>query len=668
MLDLTIPQKNIWNLQRYYKGTSISNNCGAIFFEKKCDHKLLNQSINELIKLQTGMRIRFREDDGHPVQYVSEYRDEQFPVRHFCDRSEFEVFANRYAQKPFELIGAPMYRFTIFDLEEKTGVLLCANHLISDAWAISIIANTVYDRYTALESGQEPEEEVYSYVPFIESEQKYLQSVRYKKDEVYWAEQYPVRPEISAIKPGSASVVTPAARRYTTELSANLSASINQFYAEYGVSQAVLFEAAIIVYLSRINPENHSVSIGIPVLNRSGAMEKNAVGMCISTTPLTVPVSGDDSAFALCEEISSRQFKLFRHQRFPYSRILHDLHERYDFSGNLYDVIVSFQNARTRARAKTQWYSNGYCEVGMEFHIDNRDDSNSYTLNIDYQTELFQQDEEIELFAQRVLSIIGQIISDPSIKLDTISVLPEAERQKVLYEFNTTDAFYDRSKCVHELFTEQVARTPDKVALIFEGKQFTYRRLDEMSNSLAHYLRSKGIAPGSVVPIISRRSWHVIVAMLGILKAGAAYMPVDPGYPKGRVDYMFETAQCNLALTYGYGEKTDVETIVLETFDFTACTTPVSSLNSSEDLCYVIFTSGSTGKPKGVAVCHRNVVNYSTEHTLNVFGGIIKPNESILSVIYNFLCEGSCCVWSKWRDRGRGVSGCRCSGCKRTYS
>lgn len=633
MFDLTIPQQNIWNLQHFYEGTSVSNNCGAIFFEKKCDHKLLNQAINKLIELQSGMRLRFFEQDGHAVQFIADYQPEAFPSESFEHKAAFDAYAHQYALIPFSLIDSPMYRFVIFDVEDTSGVLLCANHLISDAWAISIMASTVYDWYNALESGSVLEEKKYDYLSFIESEQHYLHSARYEKDKAYWAEQYSSRPEICSIKPNSTAVTIPAAKRYTTTLSAEFSSSIDQFYAKHNISQAVLFEAAVIAYLSRINPENHSISVGVPVLNRSSAAEKKAVGMCISTTTLTLPVTPEETAEELCREISAQQFKLFRHQRFPYRHILHDLHERYDFSGNLYDVIVSFQNAETGTKAKTQWFSNGYCEVGLEFHIDNRDNADCYTLNIDYQTELFHQDEEIKLLVNRIVFMIEQIIQNPSVKLNEISILPEPERQSVIDSFNQTAVPFSRDVCVHELFATQAKRTPDQTALVFEDRCFSYRHLDEMSNSLAHALRRKGVSSGSVVPILSKRSWHVIAAMLGILKAGGAYMPVDPTYPKDRINYMFETSRCTLALTYGYCEKLDVETIPLEHFDFSADISPVENHNNAEDLCYIIFTSGSTGKPKGVSLCHRNVVNYADSNHHNVCHSIVDANcQSIVSV------------------------------------
>ena len=178
------------------------------------------------------------------------------------------------------------------------------------------------------------------------------------------------------------------------------------------------------------------------------------------------------------------------------------------------------------------------------------------------------------------------------------SIIPDIEYNLMINEFNDTAAVYPMDKCVHELFSEQTAKTPDKVALVFEDKQFTYKQLDEMSNSLAHHLREKGIKPDDVVPIIAKRSWHIIVAMLGILKAGGAYMPVDPEYPTDRIEYMFETAKATTAVVYGYNKSLNIDKTDLDAFDYSANIEKIENKNQPEDLCYVIFTSGSTGKPK----------------------------------------------------------------------
>ena len=633
MYSLTIPQQNIWNLHKFYEGTSIANNCGVIFFDRQLDHTLLNQAVNRVTELQEGMRLRFREEQGKPIQYAVSYSLEDFPSVHFDSMSDFDTHAKAFARVPFEANGQAMYRFELVDVNGNTGVLMCISHLIADAWAISIIAHIISSEYSRLSGSATLDVKSGNFLRAVAAEQDYIASERYQKDRIYWSEHYPTRPELSNIRPGGAEVRSPNAHRYTHTLSAALSGSIDNFYHTYNISQAVLFEAAVLIYLSRINPEQQELTLGIPVLNRSGAAEKRAVGMFISTTALTVPVSAEKTVMELCKEITRQHVQLFRHQKYPYSHILRDLHERYGFTGNLYDVIVSFQNAHSNSGTRSKWYSNGFCEVGLELHVDNRDSADCYTLNIDYQTDLFPDDNEIPLLVSRLEQLLVQMINDPSASLSDLSLIPIMERQLLLDQFNRTNAPFPKSTCVHELFCSQAKKHPNKIALVFENQEFTYGELDIISNSLAHTLKKRGVAPGAIVPIIAKRSWHVIVAMLGILKAGGAYMPVDPTYPKERMQYMFDTAQCSLCLTYGYSENLGLDTISLEDFDYSSNTAPVPNRNTWEDLCYIIFTSGSTGKPKGVSICHRNVVNYSTTNPFNVCNRIMmSQTDSIVSV------------------------------------
>ena len=635
---LTTPQKNIWNLQKFYENTSISNICGAVLFDEKYDSKLLEQAVNEEIRLQDGMRIRFCDNNGKMVQYTHNYSYEKFDFMEFNSSDEFNRFGEEYANKLFELLDSQMYRVTVFELCGKSGVLLCASHLISDAWTYSILAKDVFYIYNLLVHGKTVDLPKYNYTDYIESEQKYFKSEKYVRDKAYWTEKYRDKPELSPIKLMRTPVFVPTAKRYTTALSAELTNKTDEFCAENGISQAVVFEAAVIAYLSRINVENKSVTIGLPVLNRNNVHEKRTVGMYISTAPLTVEISDNDSAFSLCRKITDGHRQIFRHRKYPFGDILRDIRERMDFSGNLYGVMVSCQNAKTNIKASTKWFPSGFSEIPFTFHIDNRDSSDRYTVTIDYQTEAFPQDGEISLVAERIMLIVNQIVSDKNIPLKDISILPDEEYRRIIFNFNNTAVDYPKDKCVHELFSEQAENNPYKVVLVFENEKFTYRRLDEMSNSIAHCLREKGIKPNDVVPIIAKRSPHIIVAMLGVLKSGGAYMPVSPSYPAERIEYMLETVGAKLALTFGYSCE-NIEEISLNSFDYSHNTEHIENLNCPDDLCYVIFTSGSTGKPKGAAVSHKNVVNYCADNDFNVCRKIIgKDARSIVSVT-NFIFD-----------------------------
>lgn len=635
MYTLTTPQQNIWNLQKIFPDTSISNLCGAVFFESRIDKCVIEKAINKFIELQSGMRLQFREENYEAIQYIQQYRFFEVPVEIFDSKPEFEKYAQEFVQKPFEMINEPMYRFVIFELNGKSGVLACLNHLISDAWTFSLLAKGVYNLSKEFEIGTVAEHESYDYTEFIQAEQKYFASERYLKDEVYWSEMYAEKPEICQIKMMNTPVSVPVAKRLSVILSPEQTQKINRYCDENNVSQAVLFETAIFIYLSRINSDNKQITIGVPVLNRKTKSEKNTVGMFISTTPLTVDVSSKDTAALLCRKITDSHKQLFRHQRYPYSNIVTQIRRCHQFNGNLYDVMVSFQNAKTDEAITTQWFSNGYSEVPFTLHIDNRDSASGYTLNVDYQIEVFHNAEEVSLLVNRIILIINQIINIPEIAVGDIHLIPEEEYQKVIFDFNDTAVDYPRDKCIHELFSEQVTQTPHKVALVFEDKEFTYRQLDEMSNSLAHYLREeKGIKPNDIVPIIAKRSWHVIVAMLGVLKAGGAYMPVSPLYPSGRINYMINEAGSKLALTFEYENELSIDKVNLEDFDYEQQTSPIENSNVPNDLCYLIFTSGSTGKPKATMLKHMNVRNYSHDNSKNIVcNNIVKKHIfSIVSV------------------------------------
>lgn len=214
--------------------------------------------------------------------------------------------------------------------------------------------------------------------------------------------------------------------------------------------------------------------------------------------------------------------------------------------------MFSCQNAVTEIETQTNWYSNGYSEAPFTIHIDNRDGRESHTITVDYQTEVFHQEKEIDLIIMRIYHILNQMMDNSELFVEDISILPEAENKLLIQKINDTAVSYSKEKCLHEMFIEQAEKTPDQTALVFENQKFTYRELDKMSNSLAHFLQEKGVKANDVVPIIAKRSWHVIVAILEILKAGGAYMPVSLEYPEERIEYMIQTAKSSVALCYGY--------------------------------------------------------------------------------------------------------------------
>ena len=307
---LTTPQKNIWNLQKYYEDTAIGNICGAIVYKEKRNCRLLQRAVCQLLKQQSGLRLQFCEA-AEPKQYVSDEQMEDIPILTFSTMEDFDRYAEETARVPIGLGVGAMYRIIVFRTEKESGILAVFSHLVSDAWTFSLMANQVDEAYQKLleETGETIAEA--DYREYIQSEADYFCSNRYLKDKSYWEEKYMVRPETSQIKLYPAQPASITAKRITRVLPATLEAKINTFCQTHPVTEAVLFETALMIYLSRINQENQTLTIGVPVLNRCNAREKCIAGMFISTMPLTVTITEDMSAAQLAAQITKGHMRTF---------------------------------------------------------------------------------------------------------------------------------------------------------------------------------------------------------------------------------------------------------------------------------------------------------------------------------------------------------------------
>jgi amino acid adenylation domain-containing protein/thioester reductase-like protein len=630
---LTIPQQNIWNLQQYYPGTSIANVGGMIRFASAYDYPALNRAVNLLIENNDALRLRFAEENGQPYQIVTPYQPEQIAEYDMRGKSQNEVdaFFTALAQEPITHDQPAMYRFAAVNLDGgQCGVFVCASHMICDAWSMSVMAKEVVRYYQQELSGVAAPNPMPSYLDAVTSEQNYTASSRYEKDKAYWDAAFAEKPQLCRIKDVKETRDT-ATARYTHQLDSAFCQEMETFCKRENSSPAVLFEAALLAYLHRINEFASPVTIGIPVLNRSNAVEKKTIGMFISTMLLSVPVEEAASMAELCQIIKSKHMESFRHQKYPISHILQSIRAKDADASSLRDVMVSYQNARIDGLGidvTATWYPNGHSEVPLCVHIEDMGNTGGYKLHFDYQTAVLSAS-EVAMLCDRLMYILRQTVDNGAVKVRDIQIVAPAEYQRVIHDFNDTAIEYPKEKCVHQLFEELAKETPDTVAVIFEGEEYTYRQINEMANALAHVLREKGIGRNDIVAIIAKRSYKIIVAQFATLKAGGAYLPIDPNYPKDRIAYMLDDAKCKVALTFGV--DVGIDAISLDG-ELSAQSNNLTNINSPDDLCYVIYTSGSTGLPKGTMLTHQNVANYNNNNN-NVVSAIIKPHmKTIISI------------------------------------
>ena len=540
--ELTIPQQNIWNLHRFYEETPVANQCGAVIFDVPRDGELLRRAVLETGKQYSALRIRL--SDTEPVsQYFAPWEDPDIPELFFDSEEELDRFGEKTAAEPVTAFDRPLFRFFVFHVSgKKSGALAVFSHLIADAWSFAQFVGETDRIFRELEKNPLYEsEERYDYRDYIASDRKYRTSGRFEKDAAFWEAKYEKAPGKSLIKTHTRETGNIEARRVCSRIPEDLGEKMDRFCSVTDTSYAVLFEGAVMHILSRINPSENDMTIGMLVLNRASLMEKKTMGMYISTMPLTVDVRSSQTVLDLVLAVQDQHRRDFRHQKYPFSEIMKKVRKTAGEGTSLYDVMVSFQNAVTGSGAETRWYFSGCSEVPVVIHIDNRDGLKTARVTLDYQTAVFPDGREAELFLKRLFHVLSQMVSDPGKRLSDLEILPEEEKRMLLHGFNDTAADLCIGRgCLQEIIKKKAAECPGRDALVYREKRITYGELDRMSDSFAGCLMEKGISGNAIVPVIAGRSWRVVIAMLGIMKAGAAFVYIDKNYPDKRIDSILE--------------------------------------------------------------------------------------------------------------------------------
>lgn len=626
MLELTKPQKLIYDMEKF-AGGSIATVCGSIVIKGEKDVAELSNATNELYRINDALRIKIIETDGVPYQTITEYKEQEINVLHFKDKAELNYYAEKYAKEPMDFYGSLCYAQIVI-LENYYGILIKMHHIISDAWTLSLLGTQL----CKLLNGESIE--AYSYVDYIQTEKKYLMGKRFSKDSEYFESQFRKCNEVTLLN--EKQVKTLITNRKTFIIENEITRLLIEYSKSNNSSVFSLMMTALASYISRIKMNVEKFYIGTPILNRATLSEQNTVGMFINTVPLLVEIENEKSFSENLQAIADESIALIRHQRFNYGEILNLIRSKYHFEEKLYDVILSYQNAQidnNGEEVESTWYHPGMQAESLQIHIDDRDNEGILKIHYDYQTEKFTE-KEICRMHEHIMNLLFDVINEDK-RVANLNILSEDEKNTLLCEFNDTNIEYDKNKCVHRLFEEQAQRTPDKTALIFDDVKYTFEQLDRMSNSLAYYLRENGVKPNDIVPIISKRSWHIFVAILAINKAGGAFMSIDPNYPQDRIEYMLKDVNAEILLYFDCASDFKIKSIDLNTFNFYYNVNKIENINTSEDLTYLIFTSGSTGLPKGLKIKHSNAVNFCNRNSLNVCNKILKDDYEIFLSVTN---------------------------------
>jgi len=612
MFKLTAPQKNVVETDKFFKNTAISNIGGYAIFEGKVDFEIMSEAINKLIENADGLRIRLTEENNDTVQYIAKYTYKHVDVT--TVDNDILLESNKWMETPFDL-NKELYDFKLLKYGEKDGIFIKLHHAISDAWSMAIVLSKTIEYYDKLMKKENIEEEIPSYTLFMNSEKEYLESEQYEKDKKYWEDKYNEKPTYISLSDNT-GILDAKGTRMSFAINKEEKERIEEWCKTSKVSMAVFFEAVVSLYAARVN-NSDDITLCSLGFNRSGRVERKIVGMFNNILPMTVKIDWNQPFIELCQEIAREHYELFRHQKYPYNSIMQIIKEKHGTT-NIYDIMVSFQNARFEdheTKYKSHWNFNGYAELGFMLNIDDLQNSGGLNINIDYKNEAFTE-KQVEEIYNRLIYIIEQIVVNENILFKDIDIVTESEKKQILYDFNDTKKDYPREKRLFDYIEKRAVETPNKIALQFENESVTYKEFNEKVNSLANYLIKNGIDSNLIIGVMLERSFDMLISIYAILKAGCAYMPIDPHFPLERIEFMLEDSEAPFVITHKKWQnklnnrRTNAKIICVDEFDYSKVTNynPKKEI-SSEDIAYVIYTSGSTGKPKGAQIQHHSVSN-----------------------------------------------------------
>jgi amino acid adenylation domain-containing protein len=632
LIPLSFAQQRLWFLDQLMPNNSFYNLSSWVRLKGKLDLEAMERSVNEIIRRHEALRTRIEVKEGGPVQVVDEWERRKLEVIDLttwpAEEREEEVkrIAKQEAGTGFVLSRGPLLRVKVLKLKEDDLVLFFTmHHIVSDGWSMEILSREIGTLYRCY-SAREPstlEELPIQYADFAVWQRGWLQGEALEEKLDYWRKQLQGIEDLELPTDHPRPAVRSyrgAGRQFVVE--EEVTRKLRALGRQKGVTMFMALLGGFDVLMSRYSGQQDIV-VGTDTANRNRAEIEGLIGFFINQLVMRVEVRPAESCSELLARVKKTCLDAYAHQDVPFEKLVEELQPERGLSRSpLFQAKLILQNAMKEGlelgEARLQSIGSGEAQPArVDLAISITDLGRNLVGAVNYSRDLFE-DETIERLLSHYVNLLGGIAEDCERAICELSLLNEEEKEQILVEWNRTERPYPQDRGAHELFAEQSERTPDQMALVCEDRYVSYRELNRRANQLAHYLQELGVSPEVVVGVCLERSVEMVVALLGVLKSGGAYLPLDPEAPIERLGYMLEDAGAVAVLTEREPEKR-LPTYWGQTVLMDEEWARISQESEGEPLCgvlvdnlaYVIYTSGSTGKPKGVMVRHRSLVNYT---------------------------------------------------------
>ncbi|REK71298.1 non-ribosomal peptide synthetase [Paenibacillus paeoniae] len=631
-IPLSFTQQRLWFLQELDPHSPFYNIPSAFRLFGEWEEELLAESLLEMAHRHEVLRTTFRMgDEGKPVQIIADSPKltlRSIDLRTWPEDTRFaeaERIVNDDVQRPCDLRTGPLWWATLVRLEnQEYQLILTMHHIVFDGWSLGVFIRELSSIYEALMSGAGLSKlplPVTQYADYVYAQRERASQELQNRQLAYWtshlAGELPVL-ELPADRPRP-PVQTFRGAMHTLVLPSELYNSLKTYSRNHEATLFMTLLSLFKVLLYRYTGVS-DIIVGFPISGRHLPNTEHAIGVFVNTLPLRTSVSGQLTFAELLGEVRKTALSAYENQDVPFDRLVEAIKPERNLSHNpLFQVLFTYQNALPPIRSGDRSITYEAIDGGtskFDLSLDIFEGPDGPTCIFEYNTDLYDRD-RITRMADHFQVLAEAVANNELCRISELPLLAEAERERMLDQWNDTAQSYERGVTIHQLFERQAARTPNGTAVVMEGRTLTYRELDERANRIALSLQGMGVAANVRIGICAERSLEMIAGVLAILKAGGAYVPIDPDYPAERMDYMIEDAQLSVMLTQqSLAARFADRPLSVLLLDEAETGMPdakggihLQLASTEEDLAYLVYTSGTTGQPKGTMVSHASLVN-----------------------------------------------------------